>query len=64
MGSLELPDIDIVAINDPFIETKYAVSLFPDSFEPSEDFHGNKVMVDTPIALALRNAVCYFEQRY
>lgn len=27
-NAVELPDIQVVAVNDPFIETEYAVSLF------------------------------------
>lgn len=27
-NAVELPEIQVVAVNDPFIETEYAVSLF------------------------------------
>ena len=28
-NAVEHPDVEVVAVNDPFIETKYAVSLSP-----------------------------------
>ncbi|KAI9774827.1 MAG: hypothetical protein M1840_000043 [Geoglossum simile] len=37
-NALSLPDIDVVAINDPFIRPEYAVSLLPNPIKPSDEF--------------------------